>query len=165
MKYAIWDLDNCISDDSPRLHLIDKSKQGDERYYDYNCAMMNDRLANVAKYELIRDMGAKPVFFTGRCEDFRGLTHSWLTRVLDLPSPWVFMRPSGTVGLTAANLKQQMLTNFLATCADQDMILGAFDDLEPVVDMYRRNGIPAAVVRVYDPALAYGPADLARSAA
>jgi hypothetical protein len=157
---SIWDIDNCLCDDRPRHHLIDHSKVGDERYAAYNEGMLDDVPCHRAQFDLMLALGATPIFFTGRAEMYREKTRMYLQRHFDVAYPILRMRPNGTVGLTPAVLKARMLAELLKD-VPRDRILGAFDDVEAVIQTYRSFGIPAAVLRVYDPAIVYDATDLA----
>lgn len=169
MRIAIWDIDNCLADDSPRHHLIDWSKQGDERYLAYNEAMMNDRAVHAEEFRVLRAIGCTPVFFTGRPEAFRAQTTNWLRDNLGVSFPIVHMRPDGTVGLTPVALKERMLREYLREVQGFRQgwvqIIAAFDDLPEVLEMYRSFGIAAVQLKVGDPHAAYGPEDRAEVAA
>lgn len=165
LRVAIWDIDNCLADDAPRHHLIDWSKQGDERYDVYNAAMAQDRPAHVAEFNLMRAIGCEPVFFTGRPEKWRAQTEQWLREHFQIKFPEVHMRPDGTVGLTPVELKRRMLRAYRDFEDRGVQIIAAFDDLPCVVEMYRSYGIEAVQLKINDPTLAYDPADLVEAAA
>jgi hypothetical protein len=158
MKIAIWDIDNCLADDRHRLHLIDWGKEGDERYLRYNQRMRLDPVAHQDVFNVMRAIGCRPVFFTGRCEKFRIDTVGYLQEKLGVSFPEVHMRPNGTVGLTPAKLKERMLRDLLAVTSSADVV-AAFDDLQSVVDMYRAYGIPGVLLKIAEPE-AYDAVDL-----
>lgn len=159
--YSIWDIDNCLADDSARQSLVDWDEVGDARYDRYNLQAAHDPLFHRAEFELMLKLGATPVFFTGRPEKHRRLTLTWLHRALGLSFPRMYMRPDGTVGLTPRTLKEQMLKEFQAWMAPDERIVAAFDDLDAVVQMYRSHGIPAAKLIIHeDVSKVYQPSDL-----
>lgn len=162
MLYTIWDIDNCLADDHWRQGTVDWHLKGDERYDRYNLEAVNDRLVHGDFFKLFVDMGASPIFITGRPEKHRGITQEWLHRTLGIVEPVMYMRPNGTVGVTPRALKEELLNRFWKDWMQPgDRIIGAFDDLDAVVEMYRSNNIPAAKLCINaDLSKVYEPADL-----
>jgi LNS2 (Lipin/Ned1/Smp2). len=76
------------------------------------------------------------VFTSGREETARELTHAWLLRHIDIMDFDLMMRVTGDDRQDAV-VKKEMLD---AAAAAYD-IIGAFDDRNRVVDMWRANGI------------------------
>ena len=151
MKYVIWDLDNCLSDDAWRIPFIDWSKSHDERYEKYHLSCDLDKPANVNVFQSFGHI-AIPVIFTGRPERVRDITVAWLVKHFwkDIPFDLkLFMRPNGE-RLKSATLKRAMLFKFAAEVAPLRDILTAFDDRQDIVDMYRSCCIPAAILKVHD---------------
>jgi hypothetical protein len=161
-KMVIWDLDNCLADDKWRQDLIEWDKVGDERYEVYNNHMCGDNAHNVDKFKAFVAAGLYPVFFTGRAEHFRGATAAWIRENLCCEAFTLFMRPSGTVGVTPAALKERMLDDLFSMGHLPSDIVAAFDDLQPVIDMYRSRGVNGVHLQIHDPAGAYDAADLGR---
>lgn len=159
--FAIWDIDNCIADDFWRQERIEWDKDGDERYRAYNDVLEDDVFCHRKEFDLLMAMGATPVFFTGRSEYLRNKTERWLWRQRGLVKPIMYMRPNDG-RMTPKDLKEQMLTKFrMDYLGFGNRIIGAFDDLPPVVQMYRENNIPAAQLAIHaDLTGAYKPADL-----
>lgn len=159
--YSIWDIDNCLADDAARQSSVEWGKVGDARYDRYNEMSINDPLRHRTEFELMLKMGATPIFATGRAEKHRDITLRWLYKVLDLSFPRMYMRPNGTVGLTPRTLKEQMLRQIQYGLGSDERIIGAFDDLDAVVQMYRSHGIPAAKLCIHeDVSMVYQPSDL-----
>lgn len=160
-RYSIWDIDNCLADDRHRLHLIDWSKEGDERYYVYNHNMDNDKPVHLAEFNVITAI-SRPVFFTGRPQAFQAMTEAWLAKHLGVTRPMMLMRPNGTVGMSPAVLKSKMLRALLELDGvDVQKIIGAFDDIPAVIAMYARAGIPGKVLQAHrDLEKVYAPSDL-----
>ena len=164
--YTIWDIDNCLADDHWRQELIEWNKQGDARYQLYNEAASLDVACNVHLFKLFRQLGARPVFFSGRPEAMRKISQEWLERCYDLTREDydLYMRDDGTVGLTPRKCKEAMLINFLRRLGPEGQhgeIIAAFDDIPAIINMYRSYDIPATVLAIHEDLTgAYQAADL-----
>jgi hypothetical protein len=156
-RVAIWDLDNCITDDHHRIHLIDWGKSGDEKFERYNQQMDKDPVMNYDWFDMVNSI-AMPVFFTGRPMKFREQTEAWIKRHLNVERPIVFMRDSPGIPW---EVKQQMLwTFFMQWDLSPLHISAAFDDVPAVIKMYQDHGIPAVLLQVHDPKMVYLPNEL-----
>lgn len=159
MQISIWDIDNCLSDDRHRTHLIDPTRQGDEKYAAYNTQMHLDPVCNLSLFKVFQKM-SHPVFATGRPERFRDTTFKWIEDSLGVWKPTIYMRPNDTIGLTPVKLKETFLEIIMGVYGRSN-IIGAFDDIPAVVEMYQRHRIPACVLQVHpDLARTYTPEDL-----
>lgn len=168
LRYSLWDLDNCLSDDKWRTPKIAWHLQGNERYNAYDAEMGKDTPAHVASWLLITQL-SHPIFITGRRERWRDITREWICRELPVSrergkllwqtAPTIIMRPEGCE-LRPAALKELLLMQAFRMGATPEKILAAFDDVPSIVEMYRKHGIPAVVLQVHDPKLAYKPEDL-----
>lgn len=162
--FTIWDLDNCLSDDKWRQERIEWDKEGDERYRAYNENLTMDRPRHITEFELFLKIGAEPVFFTGRSEYLREPTWRWLSAWFGdqlKPQPILYMRPDGS-RMSPRDLKEQMLKRFFGEhMGFGNRVIAAFDDLPPIVQMYRDHNIPTAQLAIHaDLTGAYKPADL-----
>jgi hypothetical protein len=163
--FTIWDMDNCLADDLWRQQYIEWGKQGDDRYRAYNERLLLDAPAHLREFELYMKIGAEPVFFTGRSEYLRPLTYDWIDMHLSKfgvkPRPTMYMRPNDHRA-TPRDLKEEMLTRmYREHLGFGNRIIGAFDDLPPVVQMYRNHNIPSAQLAIHaELSGAYSPADL-----
>lgn len=159
--YTIWDIDNCVADDKWRQERIEWDKEGDERYRAYNAVLEHDVVHHKREFDLFLSMGAQPVFFTGRSEYLRDATNSWLYAGLSLLQPVMYMRPNNS-RMTPRALKEEMLNRFFKEhMGFGNRILAAFDDLPPIVQMYREHNIPAVQLAIHEDLTgAYKPADL-----
>jgi hypothetical protein len=146
-RYTIWDLDNCLFDDSWRWPLIDWHLEGDDRYRRYNEDCHKDPVHHVAEFRLMEQM-ATPVFFTGRSIEFWRQSGQALRNGLQLEHPNLFMRYIGERS-EPAELKRRMLNEFLKTHHLSSIIAG-FDDLPEVLSMYRERGIPTALLKIHN---------------
>lgn len=157
MKVILCDIDNCIADDEWRIPRINWQKHGDERYHDYHLLSAWDRPNKSMQQELLR-RGEKIVFMTARPVAYRALTEHWLELVFQCGYPEILMRPNGHKG-TSPEVKQQLLdwlTGGEYGISVQD-IVHAFDDHQGVIDMYRRNGIPATRVAIHNTSAFHDP--------
>jgi hypothetical protein len=139
--HIIVDLDNCIADDGWRIPRIDWSKTSPlERYHDYHSLSAFDLLVN----EDIMMAGQEVIVFTARPVLYRAITEEWLSRKC-ISHKHLIMRNNGD-HRSSVELKREMLhwlpENYGVMWKD---IVGAFDDRQDVVDMYRRYGIDAHV--------------------
>lgn len=162
LRYSLWDLDNCLFNDAWRTPLIEWDKAGNERYNLYDAAMKDDKPAHLTEWRIITAMSV-PIFITGRRERWRDITMLMIQQHLPLPEttpPRVLMRPDDSNERPVA-LKERLLKEFLMDEGyDMSKIMAAFDDVQSIVDMYRRHGIPAAVLRCHDPLHSYNIQDL-----
>jgi hypothetical protein len=164
VRYSLWDLDNCLTDEKWRTPLIDWHLDGNERYNRYDEQMYKDAPANLGTWHLITQL-SHPIFVTGRRERWRELTVSWIKRNLRaggtqyLHKPAVFMRPNDN-SMRPVELKRMILLEFILPSIPAGKIIAAFDDVPSIVQMYRDYDIPAMVLRCHDPALSYKPEDL-----
>jgi hypothetical protein len=137
----IVDLDNCISDDGWRIHLIDFSEQDfDKRHEKYHEKCHQDALRNA---HLVRETD-DILIFTSRPEKYRRLTEEWLA-MNKIYYKQLVMRPQGNHDSSVA-LKEEMLV----TSPYFTRIVQAFDDRKDIVEMYINAGIDAAVVQIND---------------
>lgn len=157
-RYALWDIDNCLADDRWRCHLIDWSRQGDDRYRRYNSQAHIDAPKHLDEFQLISKL-AEPIFLTGRPEYMRDDTEKWIEHNLKVTHGGLWMRPDGC-DMRPAVLKQEMLLNLYQTIS-RSRIIGAFDDVPAIIQMYLDNRIPAVRLAIHDEHLAYAPEDLA----
>src|SRR6478736_4196555 len=145
-RYAIFDLDNCLSNDEPRIRQIDWRKPGAERYQVYHQLCGLDKPADDA-VKLVEDAlmrGLHPIFFTGRPESVRAQTCDWIEKTFGFRPYALMMRPTDDDPRHAADLKRWMLQEFLAgEQTHESCIIEAWDDRHDVLQMYREFGITA----------------------
>lgn len=150
-RIAIFDIDNCISDDRDRLKLIDMSLTGNERYAAYHAAHAEDRPDELALNKLVSHalQGHRIVFITGRPEEHRNSTMAWLglhvfekhslTHDYDL-----YMRPmEGPLSCLTSNALKPAIIKELAKI-DVAHIEHAYDDFDSVLRAYTALGIPCS---------------------
>ena len=140
MPYAIFDLDNTISDDGWRINEIDWSKDHPfERYHRYHLLAGFDAFGN---QDLVRNLpeGTEIVVFTARPEFYAPITQEWLERnKIDCAA--LLMRPTDDHA-HSVELKQRQLRKFFELMdAEPSDVLCAYDDRQDVVQMYRDHNI------------------------
>lgn len=153
-QVTLWDLDNCLFDDSWREPLIDHSLPGNDKYKAYNEKLGEDKVCHEQLFNLLRD--TQPIFLTGRQDQFYQLTQEKIWRSLGVYVELgrdIFMRP-GDERARPADLKRRQLNEVRALLSqthgpDGWHIVAAFDDLPNVVDMYREEGITACQLAVH----------------
>lgn len=134
MVITIFDLDNCISDDINRHHLL-------PNYDKYHNACYKDKLDLTG----IQKVPEKFVIFTGRPEIYKSETLDWL-RKHNLFPQIVFMRPAGNY-LSNPALKREFLY-LLPIYMPLTAIDMAYDDRQDVLDMYSEFRIPTTLKRI-----------------
>lgn len=155
VKYAIFDLDNCISADAWRIPRINwHTASPDLRYAGYHAACGQDEMGNADTFfEVIRTH--TPIFFTARPTDVREQTLKWLTDVVGVEDPILFMRNKGDHRHSVQLKREQLDWLFHEQIRFSDVKL-AYDDRPDVVEMYRSVGIDAHVLAIHD-VCAYTP--------
>lgn len=144
----IFDIDGTLSNAEHRLHhiLFNTTLHGFERDFKPNWKQFyldcDDDEPKPEIIHVLRNLAATNDiwFFTGRTEDVREQTLTWLNTYVmpGIQDHHVMMRPSGNSEQDYI-IKEQMLYNMLDE--DRNRLLGVFDDRQQVVDMWRRNGI------------------------
>lgn len=158
-KYFICDLDNCIADDRPRLHLIDWNKKGVARYHEYNLRAVDDVMLHGSEFLLLLEI-ATPIFLTGRHNSYEAIAREWIASRTGLNDVWLEMRDDdGTT--SPADLKRDMWLRLVEGFnLTPDDIVVALDDVPSIVEMYRSFGIPAVRLAIHESDAAYTPEDL-----
>lgn len=139
MNYIILDLDNCIADDLWRRPLIDWN-QADLmlRYYQYHLNGRWDTLRNSHLFSRSDHI----MISTSRPECFRDITREWLWDK-GVPYQSLYMRGNNDYRPTL-ELKEDNLHRAMADVGIRDYAkIMAYDDLEPIIRMYRRFGVQA----------------------
>jgi hypothetical protein len=157
-KYVIFDLDNCLSDDSARIPLIDWSKTGEERYAAYHMQAAKDPVNKAALDVLLAEMrhGFIPIFITARPTIMRGATIFWIEEELGLRigtksgAPMLFMRQ--TADERKSVLVKRDVLEVLSTKHGiiPRYIERAYDDRQDILNMYRDYGIDPVMLRAHD---------------
>jgi len=156
-RAAIFDLDGCLFDDAWRVHMFDLTKpHGDERYDRYHSNSGGDGILPVGA-EVLRACLATniyPVFITARPEKWRHITADKLSSEFELGEDsaddgfkcTLLMRADGDATDTVEIKRRHVETVLRAALGEGYHIIGAFDDRQDIIDMYRGIGIPAAIL-------------------
>ena len=148
MNIAIWDLDNCLSDDGWRIPYIDWHKPLEHRWNNYHRLCFRDAPANHAEFGRAADLGLSPMFFTGRPASTRALTMAWLSCHFDIRSPMLLMRANDD-HRPSVDVKLELLTGALQRVKGRPRV--AYDDKPDIVQMYRDVfDIDARVLRIHN---------------
>jgi len=149
MKYVIFDLDNCLSDDGWRIGKIDWAQtEPDKRYSAYHDNCSSDAAANVQVFQFMTKQ-CRPVFFTARPESVRRWTNEWISRELGIQHGWLYMRGNDD-HRPSVELKRSMLKDFIEMGIPKEDIVAAYDDHLGVLEMYREEGISAFHLAIHD---------------
>lgn len=154
-NYAIFDLDNCLADDSERLRLIDWSAADPEaRYRPYHEPCDRDAVGReaMALLDKLRERGVVPLFLTARPITFRAKTEAWLmrNRLAQNGTPLILLMRNRDDHRHSVDLKASQL----ATLRDEwsiplEAVELAVDDREDVLRMYQSAGITAIRIAIH----------------
>ena len=150
MKTVIFDLDNCLANDSDRIPLIDWSCPNlEERYAAYHNLCGDDPVGNLSAFEEAT-LDATPVFLTARPVRVQQMTENWLFSRLGVRDPTLLMRNNGD-NRRSVVIKQEQLGALVAHYGVAiSEIAAAYDDRSDIVEMYRSLGVPASVLKIHD---------------
>lgn len=143
----IFDLDNCLSDDGWRIHLIDRFENDNwQRFYSYHCACVHDEPANLDK--ILPD--TRRAIFTARPAFFHAPTVDWLARA-GVHFDWLLMRNNHDTRMSI-DVKRTQLGWF--TSGEYDGvtihdIVKAYDDRPEIVAMYHEYDLDAEVLAIH----------------
>lgn len=140
-KFAVFDLDGCISDDSRRLPLIRPDHDFD-KYDKYHEDMEADPLVNLKALNGAVERGNGLLFVTARPEKYRNATESWL-RSFGIAASHLLMRPNGDMR-GSPQLKCELVEAWLSDNRDA-MITEAYDDRLDILAAYHEL-LPTALV-------------------
>lgn len=138
MTYILLDIDNCISDDEWRIPYI---KENDWEEYHSNASL--DKASNLHVVLCAQQIGADIIVVTGRPEQFREQTASWLILNGVIPSA-LLMRPNDSK-LPSPQLKRELIEGL-----DLGKCYCAYDDRQDVIDMYRSIGLKADRIFIHE---------------
>jgi hypothetical protein len=149
-RYAIFDLDNCLSNDLPRIPLIDWSQEdSDKRYAAYHDKCGEDDAGNLSVYRRVTATHT-PVFLTARPAAVALQTRAWISRWLGVSNPILMMRNTGdrrpSVDVKRWQL-DQLTSHYNVALED---IKVAYDDRQDIVDMYNGFGIIGMLMSIHD---------------
>lgn len=158
-RKVIVDLDNCISDDEWRLHMIRGESEPDnfQRYREYHencgddvCRMSTDRhngrgeVTLPSVYELMTSGDYDVVIITARPVEYSDLTEEWLLRN-GIEYTHLLMRQKG-------DFRSSIMVKFDAIVKTEDLLIEdieiAMDDRLDILNMYSQFGIPIRHVQI-----------------
>jgi hypothetical protein len=157
-EYAIFDLDNCISNDIDRINSIDWHLSNKDGRYDlYHAALAYDAAANLEAVMAQLNAGRSLVFLTGRPVKHHVTTCAWIENKLRQHCGYklhradytLLMRPDDCY-VPAVELKRSMLDTLDFYNIPRKQVRIAFDDRQDIVDMYIKEGLIAHVMRIHD---------------
>lgn len=151
-KAVIFDLDNCLSDDRKRVHLIDwGAKTADERYARYHEACNEDPAHNFVVLDGHVRAGRWPVFMTARPVAVREKTRAWIFHRLGLASEeYTLLMRNKDDNRKSAEVKRSQLKDLYLYDIWKDDIDIAYDDRIDILDMYIAEGISATQLKIHD---------------
>lgn len=165
ISYVIWDLDNCLADDRPRIPMIEWSKFPDESCWErYHAASDADSVGNVVAFSMHhgprtwgRSDRCLPLFMTARPERFRAATEEWIFTRLgwglhmgrdDPHSMMLMMRKDGD-NRRSREIKRDMVVKFFEE-HPYARVERAYDDQPATVAMYQKEfGLDAHVLAIH----------------
>ena len=154
MKYIIVDIDGTIADCNHRKHYISRDLKYKDRDYRKFYASCFDDAPIIPVIELVKGLvdklGYTPIFVSGRSDECRTLTLTWLKVHL----PFIknkfnlFMRAAGDFRPDDIIKKELFENQVLNVVGDIKKIEYVLDDRNRVVEMWR--GLGLTVLQVAD---------------
>ena len=137
MSIIICDIDGTIADLSHRLHFI---TNGNHQWNEFFAAVAGDKpIPEVIKtIQLLSQAGATILLVTGRSTVCRFDTVMWL-HGHSVPFEGLYMREEGDHRKDSI-VKSELLDKISGEW-DMSQVIGAFEDRQQVVDMYRARGL------------------------
>lgn len=148
MKVSIFDLDNCISNDSWRKDIIDFKNEAahNERWHEYHSLSNLDKYENSHMVDQEADEDNKIVIITGRPERYRNQTIGWLN-AHSINYFSLLMRDNKDKR-SSVEVKKALVKAFIIDNHPVDVQV-AYDDRQDIVDMYKEIGIVnARILRI-----------------
>lgn len=147
--YAIFDLDNCISDDGWRHKHIDWFCANlDARYKKYHELSPFDRAANMGRVDAHIQQRHGIIVFTARPVSMHNATMHWLNMFGVQPKALI-MRNHGD-HTPSVHLKRKMLGMLTLYDVELDRVVHAYDDRQDIVNMYADAGIAASLLKIHN---------------
>ena len=149
-RYAIFDLDNCLANDLPRIPLIDWSQEDpDKRYAAYHEKCGEDDAGNLNIYRRVTATHT-PIFLTARPVAVQLQTRAWISRWLGVSHSILMMRNNGD-RRPSVDVKRWQLDQLTShyNIALEDIKV-AYDDRQDIVDMYNGFGIQGTLMSIHD---------------
>jgi uncharacterized HAD superfamily protein len=134
----IFDIDDTLSDSSHRAHWISKDNP-DRNWGVYYKLLTEDSPIKpvVTILQNLYDNGNRIVLCTGRPEEYRDITVSWLEKH-NISAHDLYMRQKSETGLRNAQAKQIMLSRIRSAGYDP---VAVFEDNPLSVQMWKESGL------------------------
>ena len=143
--YVLCDIDGTLADIRHRLHYVQQEPKDWEGFFG---AMVMDNLRRdvAGQIEDLRRDGYDVVFVSGRPDNYRSVTESWLRLYgfSDTRYPILFMRHAGDHRPDTV-VKEEILRTYFT---DRSLIHTIFDDRKRLLEMWEREVPQATIVNV-----------------
>lgn len=142
MKIVICDIDNCISDDGHRLHLIREHPSGLPwaKYHLYHKACIRDKADFIPE---IKDRRYEVHYISGMPEAYRAIRLQWFLQNGKKPGMrQLHLRPNDAQGIPVVELKRAITIRLLETEFSPEDVVACYDDRREIVQMYSELGLP-----------------------
>lgn len=140
-KIDILDLDNCISDDEHRRHLINET--GTNKYNEYHKLCYKDKFVWDCEHKFPRHY----IILTSRPDKYIGLTTFWCENNLPKGLVDIYMRSSNDFR-SSVDVKKDHIKLIQFMARGSYAIDRVFDDREDVVNMYKELGFNAILKQI-----------------
>jgi hypothetical protein len=148
---VIFDLDGCTADDEWRKACIDKSNPNiDAMYKNYHDRCEQDDVLAPAKaiINACRADGHKICFFTGRPIEYKDATMRWLKKQFGFTESegYLLCMREANDHRSSVEVKSDMV-GMIQNSFPTSHIIGAYDDREDIVEMYRaKHGLISVIM-------------------
>lgn len=140
MRAYLFDIDGTLANCDHRKHHIEGEKKDWDAFY--ATCHLDAPIHHIVDLARLLDFQEGVVFVTGRGEEQRGATLTWLRVIGGWYAPVLYMRPAKDYRADDI-VKGELLDRIIADGYEPIM---AFDDRNSVVKMWRARGIPCAQV-------------------
>jgi phosphoglycolate phosphatase-like HAD superfamily hydrolase len=140
MSLFIFDIDGTLADLTHRLHFITGETKDWQGFHDA-CPADKPIFEVISIARALDAAGRTIVYSTGRMASGHANTVAWLRKYRLPQCDRIYMRPTGDFrDDTVVKLE---LLNMIKADYPSEVICGAFEDRDRVVEMYRANGVRA----------------------
>lgn len=155
MKIIISDVDNCISDDGHRVHLIKDHPSGIQfaKWHLYHLACVDDK----ADFDpRMGDPEYETHYLTGMPEAYRQYRLAWFIKHGKTPGVRNLHMRGNEDFRRNVEVKHDMIVNLINSWAfDVEDVIACFDDRREVVQMYNELGLPGVHRAIRDEEFIY----------
>ena len=156
MKFIICDIDNCISDDYHRLHLIQDHPSGIRwaRYHMYHKACIQDKADFIKEMQYPRSFQIH--FISGMPEEYRAIRLKWFMKHGRKPGEnLLHLRPTFNDYRPAVEFKRAVMIDLLTRLFNPEDVHACYDDRREIVQMYNDLGLPGVHRAIHDEEFLY----------